>query len=70
MRDSEPIRAALHGDPGATLAIVVSDSVFRLVVLHCYAGLDPDRFHEVRVVVKQYDRQAWLSVRQNERLRR
>jgi hypothetical protein len=42
-------------------ALIVSDALYRSTVLHRYDGLDPARFFQVQVRVKEADAIGWLS---------
>jgi hypothetical protein len=60
--DAEPLRQALRTFPQASVALIVSRSVFSDVVRHGYRGLRPERFAQVRVAVKHLAADAWISV--------
>lgn len=60
--DAEPLRQALRTFPQASVALIVSRSIFQDVVRHGYRGLRPDRFVQVQVAVKQLAAEAWISV--------
>ncbi|MBB6474311.1 hypothetical protein [Sphaerisporangium rubeum] len=47
--DSAPVRAALAAAPNASLALIVSDAVYRKVVLSEFGGLRPAAFREAGV---------------------
>ncbi|MEO3807407.1 hypothetical protein ABGB17_00245 [Sphaerisporangium sp. B11E5] len=47
--DSAPVREALEDAPDATLALIVSDAVYRKVVLSELGGLRPASFREVEI---------------------
>ena len=42
-------------------AVILSDALYRSTVLHRYDGLDPARFFQVQVRVKEADAIGWLS---------
>ena len=60
--DAEPLRQALRAFPRASVALIVSRSIFQDVVRHGYRGLRPERFARVQVSVKQLVADAWISV--------
>ncbi|MEV4507464.1 hypothetical protein AB0K00_00700 [Dactylosporangium sp. NPDC049525] len=60
--DAEPLRQALRTFPHASVALIVSRSIFQDVVRHGYRGLRPERFAQVRVAVKQLTADAWIFV--------
>ena len=60
--DAEPLRQALGAFPRASVALIVSRSIFQDVVRHRYRGLRPERFAQVQVAVKQLIADAWIYV--------
>jgi hypothetical protein len=58
--DAEPVREALRMRPGRDLVGVVSDDLYRSVVCHGFGTFGPDRFREVKVMVKEFSGVAWL----------
>ncbi|MEV0131183.1 hypothetical protein AB0H83_22290 [Dactylosporangium sp. NPDC050688] len=60
--DADPLRQALTTFPQASVALIVSRSIFQDVVRHGYRGLRPERFGHVRVAVKQLTTDAWIGV--------
>ncbi|UWP83130.1 hypothetical protein [Dactylosporangium fulvum] len=60
--DAEPLRQALTAFPHASVALIVSRSIFQDVVRHGYRGLRPQRFAQVQVKVKQLAADAWIFV--------
>lgn len=60
--DADPLRQALKAFPHASVALIVSHSIFHDVVRHAYRGLRPERFAQVRVAVKELVLDAWISV--------
>ncbi|GAA3290238.1 hypothetical protein Dvina_02015 [Dactylosporangium vinaceum] len=60
--DAEPLRHALTVFPRASVALIVSRSIFQDVVRHGYRGLSPERFAQVHVAVKQLTADAWIYV--------
>ncbi|MDG6100898.1 hypothetical protein Daura_01810 [Dactylosporangium aurantiacum] len=60
--DADPLRRALTTFPRASVALIVSRSIFQDVVRHGYRGLRPERFRQVRVAVKQLTMDAWICV--------
>ncbi|MEU0553234.1 hypothetical protein [Dactylosporangium sp. NPDC006015] len=60
--DADPLRQALDTFPRASVALIVSRSIFHDVVRHGYRGLRPERFAQVRVAVKQLTMDAWICV--------
>lgn len=62
--DSAPLRAALdHSDPQATFAaFILSEDIFRHLVLGGRTSMRESQFTEVAVKVKQYVRPAYLYV--------
>ncbi|TDB87614.1 hypothetical protein E1264_14110 [Actinomadura sp. KC216] len=62
--DSEPVRAALVAHREANLALIVSDEVYRKVVVTELGGLRPRQFTEVRVDIpaKGFSRTAYVHV--------
>ncbi|MFC6087835.1 hypothetical protein [Saccharothrix lopnurensis] len=60
--DSEVLRRALRETPTADFALVVSDVLYRDVIVDGYPNLDPDRFASVtaEVPAKRFAETAWL----------
>ena len=59
--DAEPLRVALRHARG-NLAVIVSDRVYRDIVLPGYRQLDPATYHPVEVAVKSTRATAWIHV--------
>ncbi|WP_117212241.1 hypothetical protein [Allorhizocola rhizosphaerae] len=62
LRDADVLRHALKTFGNASVALIVSESIFRDVVRHGYRGLRPERFAPVRVKVKDFNAPAWIYV--------
>jgi hypothetical protein len=64
MLDSAPLRRALDSDPDLVLAVAMSDPVFQDSVAQQYEGLDPERFHTVRLEdpAHGFDLDVWIHV--------
>jgi hypothetical protein len=60
--DADVLRQALTAFPRASVALIVSRSIFHDVVRHGYRGLRPERFAQVTVQVKQLAADAWIFV--------
>jgi hypothetical protein len=62
--DAAQTRAALDSNPRSDFVLAVSDHLFRDVVSHGYAGLQPDSFWPVTAEVagKDFSAPAWLHV--------
>jgi hypothetical protein len=60
--DAEVLRHALRVFPHASVALIVSRSIFQDVVRQRYRGLRPERFAHVPVTVKQLATDAWIYV--------
>ncbi|MEU4623372.1 macro domain-containing protein [Actinoplanes sp. NPDC023801] len=60
MVDSEALRDALTGSPGADLVVLVSDQLYSYVVAERRTGLRPDEFRPIDVRTKEFARKAWL----------
>ncbi|GAA2446561.1 hypothetical protein GCM10010191_74540 [Actinomadura vinacea] len=59
--DSEPLRAALARS-GADLAVVFSRQIFNDTILQEHTDLEPGRLRKVRVLVKEFDEEAWIWI--------
>ena len=61
--DSPQLKQALRAFPGADVALIVSDSVYREVIEH-YRDVRPDQFAEVRAEIpdKRFSATAWIYV--------
>lgn len=61
--DSPQLKAALRRFPGADVALIVSDSMYREVVRH-YPDLRPEQFAEVSAEIpdKDFSAPAWIYV--------
>ncbi|WP_078852155.1 hypothetical protein [Streptomyces sp. NRRL B-3229] len=60
--NASPLYDALATHPGADLALLLSDDVFRSTVLGGHTTLTPADFTPVSVRVKEYEARAWLWV--------
>ncbi|WDZ86009.1 hypothetical protein [Micromonospora cathayae] len=60
--NSGPLRQALAAAPQANLALILSDDVFRALVLGDHTTYVESDFHEVEVVEKEYRATAWIRV--------
>lgn len=60
--DSAPLRAALNAEPGADLAVAVSDQAHALVIQPGYPGIPRGQFTRVSVAEKEFSGHAWLWV--------
>jgi hypothetical protein len=62
--DSQPARRALAAFPAAATVLIVSETVYRDVVAHGYAGIRPERFRAVRISTagKGFRATAWIFV--------
>jgi hypothetical protein len=60
--NSEQTRAALSTAPEADLVLILSDPVYRSVVLQRHRSLDPADFKRVHVAEKRYRAVAWVRV--------
>ncbi|MEU6390187.1 hypothetical protein [Streptomyces sp. NPDC046939] len=60
--NARPLYEALAAHPGADLALLLSDDVFRSTVAGGHTTLSPDDFSRVDVEVKEYAATAWLWV--------
>ncbi|MGW7350055.1 hypothetical protein [Streptomyces sp. NPDC054784] len=60
--NSAPLYDALAAHPGADLALLLSDDVFRANVAGGHTTLAPEDFTRVSVQVKEYEDTAWLRV--------
>lgn len=60
--NAEPLYDALAEHPGADLALLLSDEVFRSMVVGRHTTLVPEDFARVDVRVKEYEAPAWLRV--------
>jgi hypothetical protein len=64
--DSAALRSALSGEPGADLAVAISDQVYTLIIQPGYPGIPATQFTQANVVAKEFSGPAWiwLSTRQ------
>lgn len=60
--NGEPLRQALEDSPRTELVLVVSDHIYQGVVRHRYRGIDPAGYSAIRLVDKEFDGLAWLSI--------
>jgi hypothetical protein len=62
--DATDLRRELKENPGADVALIVADSVYRDVIVHGYGQLRPDSFHRVLVRddAKDFTDTAWVFV--------
>ncbi|MFF2960563.1 hypothetical protein ACFVT1_16995 [Streptomyces sp. NPDC057963] len=60
--NARPLYDALAAHPGADLALLLSDEVFRSTVAGRHTTLAPRDFTRVTVQVKEYEATAWLRV--------
>ncbi|MFF5263143.1 hypothetical protein ACFY4C_29795 [Actinomadura viridis] len=62
--DSSRLRRALADHPEADLALIVSDILYRDVIVHGYGRLAPDAFRRVRVRLpdKGFEEEGWIYV--------
>jgi hypothetical protein len=60
--DSSPVRAALSGSPEASLALILSRTVFEDVVRQGHVSFPVSQFARVLVHVKEYRDEAWIRV--------
>jgi hypothetical protein len=60
--DSPPLRAAITGQPGPPVAMLISRTLHEFTVKQGHPDLTPNEFTQVDVVVKTYKEQAWLWV--------
>jgi hypothetical protein len=60
--DAPVLRRALSVGERAQTALIVSDDVYRAVIVQGHTGLDPATFHSVLVAVKELDTTAWIHV--------
>ncbi|MEU0280215.1 hypothetical protein ACIOGX_19450 [Streptomyces sp. NPDC088147] len=60
--NARPLYDALAAHPGADLALLLSDDVFRSTVAGRHTTLTPEDFTRVTVQVKEYEATAWLRV--------
>ncbi|EWC62547.1 hypothetical protein UO65_2137 [Actinokineospora spheciospongiae] len=58
--ESAALKAALEDNPGADLALVLSDVVYRDTVHEGHTTLRPDEFESVAVELKEFSGTAWL----------
>lgn len=58
--ESAALKAALEDDPGADLALMLSDVVYRDTVHEGHTTLRPDEFEPVAVELKEFSGTAWL----------
>jgi hypothetical protein len=57
--EAEVLREALRRAPG-DLAVIVSDQLYRDVVIHAYRAIDPVDYQRVRVSAKGFSANAWI----------
>ena len=62
LRDADVLREALKSFAQASVALIVSESIFQDVVRHGYRGLRPERFAPVQVSVKDFRAPARIYV--------
>lgn len=62
LRDSDPLRAALARVPEAQLALIITQDLYRDLVMNEYRGLRPGDFLKVRIANKEYADDAYISV--------
>ena len=64
--DSAALRSALSGEPGADLAVALSDQAYTLIIKPGYPGIPAGQFAQANVVAKEFSGTAWiwLSARQ------
>jgi hypothetical protein len=64
MLDAGPLKRALKAFPGAGVALIVSEDLYRDVVSEHYEGLRPERFTRVEVALpeKEFRTAAWICV--------
>ncbi|MCZ4506724.1 hypothetical protein O3Q52_00575 [Streptomyces sp. ActVer] len=60
--NARPLYDALAAHPGAELALLLSDDVFRSIVAGGHTTLSSEDFSRVTVQVKEYEATAWLRV--------
>jgi hypothetical protein len=62
--DSDALRNALTGAPGADFALIVPDILYKEIVVHRYGLLNPDEFVEVNAELraKGFAERAWVLV--------
>ncbi|GAA4204527.1 hypothetical protein GCM10022220_15370 [Actinocatenispora rupis] len=60
--DADAVKQALDRFPDANVALVVSDSIHRDIVVQEYEAIRADRFHRIVVHNKEYTGEAWLHV--------
>jgi hypothetical protein len=62
--DSQAVRSELDAHPAASLAVIVSDDLYRDVIAQGYPGLDPGAFRQVEAIVeaKGFAMTAWVHV--------
>ncbi|WP_405991231.1 hypothetical protein [Streptomyces sp. NBC_00986] len=59
---SGPLRTALNGTHGISVALAISDSLYQDVVMSGLPGLPSGKFQEIAVQEKEYAGWAWLLV--------
>lgn len=59
--DAEQLKKALRMTT-KDLAVIVSDSLYRDVVVHGYGAIIPEEYGRVDVAVKQFNQSAWIRV--------
>ncbi|MEU2559472.1 hypothetical protein ABZ626_09085 [Streptomyces longispororuber] len=60
--NAPPLYEALAAHPGADLAVLLSDDVYRSTVAGGHTAMSPGDFTRVAVQVKEYEATAWLHV--------
>jgi hypothetical protein len=60
--DAPPLKRALAAAVDADLALIVSEQLFRDVVVPGYRGLRPELFLQVPVVVKEYSGNGYITL--------
>lgn len=58
--DAPPLKDALAAADNADLALIVSDEIFRDIVMEGYEGLRPEEFRKVTVNVKEFDGTGYI----------
>ncbi|MFD0684727.1 hypothetical protein ACFQZM_09485 [Actinomadura fibrosa] len=60
LRDSDPVRAAMHAVPAADIAVIVSSEVYRDYIVQGPGEPRPSDFRQVHVAVKKQAYEAYL----------
>src|ERR1700761_9165381 len=58
--DSAALRSALIDEPGADLAVAISDQAYTLIIRPGYLGIPAAQFTRVNVVAKEFSGTAWI----------